>query len=610
MYYVVYTGGIVLTITAILSLFGGVGLFLYGMSLLGTSLEQLAGAGLEKILEKLTNNKFNGVALGTITTAVIQSSAATTIMVVGFVNAGIMKLVQAVPVVMGANIGSTVTGQILRLGDISTDNIFLTLLKPSSFAPMVIAIGSGMLLFSKKKKTKNTARILIGFGILFMGMTIMEQTVSPLKDNEHFREMFVMFTNPFLGLLVGFIVTAIIQSCSASVGILQAIASTGTVTFSMAFPIILGENIGKCLTVLLGSIGTNKKAKRVSIIYTLFNVIGVVVFMTLFYLYNSAIGIPFWNSVMNRGNIADIQSLFNIATTCVLLPFCSILIKISGLIIKDNQLNKINQELDILDDIFLKTPAVAIEQSKKVIISMSETVKENYSLALELLKRYDQKVLSKLNENERFLDKAETKLNEYLVKITGCNLDELDTTTVTQIMHNISDLERIGDYCVNLANVVEYNDSNSIYFSKQADKEIKCISSAVRNIISMAMEANINDVVVVASRVEPLEEVIDALKESLTDRHLERLQKGMCNVAAGISFVEIITNLERMADHCSNIAVQVIKKASGESAFDTHEHLQMIHDGVTEEYKALFKYYESIYYGYLKGKCDNLEYIK
>lgn len=597
-------------ITCIFSLLGGVGMFLYGMSLLGTSLEQLAGAGLERTLEKLTKNKFSGIALGTVTTGIIQSSAATIIMVVGFVNAGIMKLIQGVPVIMGANIGSTVTGQILRLGDISADNIFLTLLKPSSFAPMIVAIGAAMLLFGKKKKIKNISKILIGFGILFMGMTIMEQTISPIKDNEYVREMFTMFKNPLVGILSGFAITALIQSSSASVGILQAIASTGTVTFSMAFPIILGQNIGKCITVILGCIGTNKKAKRVAIIHTLFNVIGVIFFMLVVYVYQATIGISFWNNVMNRGNIADIHSLFNILTTCILYPFISTLIKFSGFIIKDKQNNKINQELDILDDIFIKTPTVALEQSKKVICNMAETVKASYELTSNLIRKYDDKALFEIDENEKFLDKAETKLSEYLVKITSCSLAEQDIRLATEIMHNLSDYERIGDYCINLADVVEYNESNDVHFSVQAQKEIKCMIAAVRNIIDITVEADLNSDVIVASRVEPLEEVIDALKESLTDRHLERLQKGICNVSAGISFVEIITNLERIADHCSNIAMQIIKKESGQDSFDAHEHLQMIHEGITEEYKELFKYYESIYYGYLKDECNEFEYVK
>ncbi len=590
-----------MTITSVLTLFGGVGMFLYGMNLLGASLEQIAGARLEKTLERLTTTKFRGVVLGTVTTGIIQSSAATTIMLIGFVNAGIMRLAQAAPVVMGANIGSTVTGQILRLGDVSSDNIFLTLIKPSSFAPLVIAIGAAMLLMSKKKRTKNIAKILIGFGILFMGMTLMEQTVSPLKDNEYFRSMFYKFSNPFLGILVGIVVTAIIQSCSASVGILQAIASTGAITFSMAFPIVLGQNIGKCFTVLLGGIGTNKKAKRVGVIYFLFNIIGVVIIMSLVYAFQYLIGIPFWNQTMNRGNVADIQSLFNIATTCILLPFTNSLVKLSGLLVKEKSKTKANHELDILDDIFLKTPSVALEQSKKVLFNMGKAIQENYDIASKLLDDYNEKEVEKLNENERFLDKAETVLGEYLVKITSCSLDEENTIMLNEYMHNIGDLERIGDYCINIANVAEYNDANKISFSKEAIKELKCLDEAVREIIDITLQASENSDVDIANKVEPLEEVIDALKASLLDRHLERLKHLNCNVGAGISYVEVLTNMERISDHCSNIAIQVIKLEHATSKFDAHEHLKMLHNGVTDSYTQMFNSYEKKYYDILNS---------
>ncbi len=590
-----------MTITSILTLFGGVGMFLYGMNLLGSSLEQIAGAKLEKTLEKLTTTRFRGVALGTITTGIIQSSAATTVMLIGFVNAGIMRLAQSVPVIMGANIGSTVTGQILRLGDVSSDNILLTLIKPSSFAPLVIAIGAAMLLMCKKKKTKNVAKILIGFGILFMGMTIMEQTVSPLKDNDNFRSMFYKFSNPFLGVLVGLVITAIIQSCSASVGILQAIASTGTITFSMAFPIVLGQNLGKCLTVFLGGIGTNKKAKRVSLIYFLFNLIGVVIIMSVIYLIQYSIGIPFWNDTMNRGNVADIQTAFNVITTCILLPFTTSLVKLSEIIIKDKLKTNSNHELDILDDIFLKTPGVAIEQSKKVLFNMGKAIQENYDISSKLLQYYDEKEVAKLNENEHFLDKAETVLGEYLVKITSCSLDEINIRELNELMHNVGDFERIGDYCVNIANVAEYNDANKIGFSGQALKELNCIDTAVRDILDITLKANEQSDSSIANKVEPLEEVIDALKVSLVDRHLERLKKTSCNVNSGISYVEVLTNLERISDHCSNIAIQVIKREHDNTQFDAHEHLKMLHEGVTDSYTKMFEAYEEKYYNILNA---------
>ena len=554
-----------MTPLSVLMLIGGIGMFLYGMNLLGEALQNMAGAGLEKILKRLTNNKIKGATVGTVVTGIIQSSAATTIMVLGFLNASIMNLAQGIPVIMGANIGSTVTGQILRLGDISSDNVFLTLIKPEAFAPVIVGVGAFILLFAKKKKTRNIAKIMLGFGILFMGMTIMEKTITPLKDNETFQNMFLTFSNPFIGILFGMVFTAIIQSSSASVGILQAISSTGAVTFSMALPIIVGQNIGKCFTVLLASIGTNKNAKRATLIDVMFNVLGGVLFVSVLYSAQYSIGLPFWNDIMNRGDIADIHTSFNVITTLILLPLSSSLIKISGKVVKDKNPSKINQELGVLDDIFLKTPPVALQQSRTVILNM-----------------------------------AETALNEYLVKITGCSLNEQETLIATELMHNVGDFERIGDYCINIADVAEYNSSNNITFSGEGKKEIKAMVSAVGSIIDITIDAIANNSLETSHKVEPLEEVIDSLKETLTAKHVTRLQKGICNVEAGISFVELITNLERISDHCSNIAVHLIQRLTEGHNFDTHEHLRRMHKGDTEEYREMYAYYEDIYYNAIK----------
>ena len=386
-----------MTPLSVLMLIGGIGMFLYGMNLLGESLQSMAGAGLERILKKLTDNRIKGATVGTAVTGIIQSSAATTIMVLGFLNAGIMDLMQGIPVIMGANIGSTVTGQILRLGDISSDNIFLTLIKPSAFAPLVIGIGAFILLFAQKKKSKNIAKIMLGFGILFMGMTIMETTITPLKDNEVFQKMFTTFSNPFVGILFGIVFTAIIQSSSASVGILQAISSTGAISFSMALPIIVGQNIGKCFTVVIASIGTNRSAKRATFIDVMFNVFGGIIFISVLYGLQYTVGLPFWEDVMSRGDIADIHTSFNVITTIILLPLYASLVKLSGKIIKSKNSSAINQELGVLDDIFLKTPSVALQQSKTVILNMAQTAMENFSISTKLLMNFD----SKLEKNYR-----------------------------------------------------------------------------------------------------------------------------------------------------------------------------------------------------------------
>ena len=587
-------------IFAIFKLLGGIGLFLYGMSLLGASLEKLAGAGLERTLERLTNNRLKGLALGTVVTGVIQSSAATTVMLVGFVNAGIMKFAQTVPVIMGANIGTTVTGQILRLGDLSGSQLIFELIKPTSFAPIVIAIGSFMILISKRRKTRDVANLLIGFGILFFGMTTMESALSPLKDSAAFQEVFFMFKNPLLGVLLGAVVTAILQSSSASVGILQAIASTGTVTFSMAAPIIIGQNIGKCVTVLIASIGTNKNAKRVVVCHLMINLIGAALFLIGIYGFQSIIGFSFWDKAMTRGNIADFHTLFNIATSLVLLPFCNGLVAISKKLLKDDAPSRADSSLALLDDIFLDRPTVALEQCRKVILSMGETIQENYAMSISLLHNFDEKTFEKLNENENFLDKCETAMGEYLVRITAKNIRREDQREVAQLLHCVGDFERIGDHCVNIAEVGQFNKEQGISFSPKGLEEIKMVSDAVKHVIDITLDAYKNDDLTAAYRVEPLEEVIDLLKEALKSHHIDRLSNGDCSVQAGISLTEFLTSAERISDHCSNIAIHVIEKLTSTKNFDSHEYQKLIHGGLTEEYKALYRYYESKYYDPIK----------
>ena len=587
-------------IFAIFKLLGGIGLFLYGMSLLGASLEKLAGAGLERTLERLTNNRLTGLALGTVVTGVIQSSAATTVMLVGFVNAGIMKFAQTVPVIMGANIGTTVTGQILRLGDLSGSQLIFELIKPTSFAPIVIAIGSFMILVSKRRKTRDVANLLIGFGILFFGMTTMESALSPLKDSAAFQEVFFMFKNPLLGVLLGAVVTAILQSSSASVGILQAIASTGTVTFSMAAPIIIGQNIGKCVTVLIASIGTNKNAKRVVVCHLMINLIGAVLFLIGIYGFQSIIGFSFWDKAMTRGNIADFHTLFNIATSLVLLPFCNGLVAISKKLLKDDAPSRADSSLALLDDIFLDRPTVALEQCRKVILSMGETIQENYAMSISLLHNFDEKTFEKLNENENFLDKCETAMGEYLVRITAKNIRREDQREVAQLLHCVGDFERIGDHCVNIAEVGQFNKEQGISFSPKGLEEIKMVSDAVKHFIDITLDAYKNDDLTAAYRVEPLEEVIDLLKEALKSHHIDRLSSGDCSVQAGISLTEFLTSAERISDHCSNVAIHVIEKLTSTKNFDSHEYQKLIHGGLTEEYKALYRYYESKYYDPIK----------
>lgn len=584
-----------MTVMSVITLCGGIGLFLYGMKLLSASLERIAGAGLERTLEKLTSNRLKGVLLGAVVTAAIQSSAATAIMAVGFVNAGIMKLVQAVPVILGANIGTTITGQILRLGDISDDNLFLMLLKPSSFAPLCITIGAAILLVSKKKRTKDFASILIGFSILFVGMTTMETTLAPLKDSPKFQQIFFLFKNPFLGVLVGALVTAILQSSSASVGVLQAVSSTGTVTFSMAAPIIMGQNIGKCVTVLIASIGTSKKAKRAVYIDLIVNLLGAAFFLVAVYGYQALVGFPFWDDVVNRGNIADFHSLFNIVTCILVFPFTNQLIKFSRHLVKNGEASKIEEGLAGLNDIFLNTPAVALEQCKKAILSMGETVRENFEIAVDLFRKYDDKKGQKLEENERFLDRTESVMVDFLLKITAKDISTTDSRLATEIMHSVSDFEKIGDYCGSLAHEAELHHEQNVTFSADGLREFSYAVEAVRAIIGMTVQAYQEENPVIAARVEPLEQTVDLMEETLKSKHIERLQSGACSTKSGISFVEVLNDMDRIASHCANIALHLTQRLSANGSFDAHAHVRDANEELSDEYKALCHYYESKY---------------
>ena len=542
-----------MNVQMILSLMGGIGLFLYGMNLLSSSLQQIAGGSLERTLEKLTNSKLMAFLLGTGVTAVIQSSGATTIMLVGFVNAGIMKLVQAIPVMMGANIGTTVTAQILRLADVNgAGNTLVSLLKPSSFAPFLVMVGAFVLLCSKKKKTRGIASIFVGFGILFVGMSTMETALDPLKESEQFMNLFMMFKNPLLAMLLGILVTTILQSSSASVGILQALASTGSVTFSMAAPIIIGQNIGKCVPVVLASIGTNKKAKRVVCV--------------------------------------------DILMSLVMYPFTAKLAKAAENIIKDGAPSRMDSCLALLDPIFEKSPALALDQCKKVVCAMGETVEENLQMAIELSVNYDEKLHEKLEQNELFLDKAETALGDYMVKVNAHSINKAENRLYTEMLNCVGDFERIGDHCVNIAEVGQYNKEQNIDFTEDGLAELKTLADATSRILNMTVSAFKGDDIMAAYRVEPLEEVIDGIKEMLKNHHIDRLQKGTCGVQAGISFLEILTAMERISDHCSSIAIYVIQRISGDMFIDKHEAAHRMHTGDSEEYRALFAYYKQQYF--------------
>ena len=586
-----------MSLISVLPLFAGIGLFLFGMSVLGAALGKIAGASLEKMLEKLTSSRAKGVFLGTAVTGIIQSSSATTIMVVGLINAGIMKLSNAVPVVMGANIGTTVTGQILRLGDIGESGLILSLLKPSSFGPILIGIGAALFVFSKAKKKKDIGTIMLGLGMIFFGMNTMETTLSPLKDMPEFTNLFFIFSNPVFGILLGMIMTAVLQSSSASVGILQALSSTGAITYSTAVPVILGQNVGKCITVVLASIGSKRDAKRVVFIDVLNNVIGMALFFCVIYGLNSIVHFDFWDTVVNRGDIANFHTLFNIITTCALLPFINILIRISNKAIKSDDVSVEEKDLALLDDLLLKTPNLAVEQARKVINSMAVLALKNLKCSISLFDDYSEKKFAKVERDENLIDRFETALGNYLLKITAADINETSNDLVVEMLHSVSDFERISDHCMNVAEVAKRNFENEIKFSDEGKKELKIIGDAVTEILTMAVEAYSKRDLETALNIEPLEQVIDSINFTLKDTHIKRLCEGTCSVEGGISLLELLTSLERISDHCSNIAIYILQalEKGKPDLNNIHSLTDRLHNEPTMEYEKMYEFYQDKY---------------
>lgn len=562
------------------------------MSMLGGALEKLAGAGLEKILQKLTSNRIKGVLLGTSVTGVIQSSSATIVMVIGLLNAGIIHLAQALPVIMGANIGSTVTAQILRLGDLGGAGVVIQLLKPSAFGAILIALGAVLYMFTKKDSSKNWGNISMGLGMIFFGMNTMEKTLLPLSEAEWFSSMLTVLQNPFLGILVGIAMTAVLQSSSASVGILQALSATGAITFSSAMPIILGQNLGKCVTVVLASVGSKKPAKRAVVLDVMVNLAGLVVFAAVIYAVQGIWGLPFWDSAVNRGNIADFHTLFNVATTLILLPMTNQLVALASKMIKDKALSSREQEMARLDDLLIKTPTIALQQARGLVVTMAESSLESYRLARKINEKYSTDDMAKLNEIEDFLDRSEFALNNYILKITPNDLSAAENRMATELLHTLGDFERIGDHAVNLAEVAHYNYENNITFSAQGLGELKMIFDAVEEVLGDTVEMYRTENLFVAGRVEPLEQVVDDLEQEMRNRHIRRLKAGQCNAQSGISFVELLTDLERISDHCSNVASNMIQRKSGHYLETPEEEVGI---ELTKPYQADFKRYSEKY---------------
>ena len=569
-------------IFGVLALIGGLALFLFGMDTLGKGLEKLSGGRLERLLEKLTSNRFRAVALGTLVTAIIQSSSATTVMVVGFVNSGIMKLSQAIGIIMGANIGTTMTAWILSLSSIEGDSFFIQMLKPSSFSPILAIIGVAFIMFSKKEKRKHAGEIMIGFAVLMTGMDAMSAAVKPLQDVPEFTNILLMFSNPIFGMLAGLVLTAIIQSSSASVGILQALASTGAVPYGTAIPIIMGQNIGTCVTAILSSIGTSKNAKRAATVHLCFNIIGTTVFMVAFYAINAFVKFDFLTDSIDAKGIATIHSLFNVCATCLLLPFANQLEKLATVLIRDSKedLEKDNI-FKALDTRFLETPAIALEQCKKLTDDMARITKESLFGAIELLDDYSEKREKELVEMETLVDRYEDELGAYLVKVSSRDLSGKEGHTVNTLLHSIGNWERISDHALNICDAAREIHEKKLSFSKAATEELAVYTRSIKDIFNMTVESFEYDDIRMAKKVEPLEEVIDDLNLMIKNRHIQRLRAGECTIELGFVLNDILTNYERVSDHCSNVAVSIIQ--TGDYGVEAHEYIGHLKD--EEEFK-------------------------
>lgn len=559
-------------IFSVLTLLGGLSIFLYGMHVMGEGLERRGGGKLKSILESLTSSPLKAVLLGTGVTAIIQSSSATTVMVVGFVNSGIMQLSQAIGVIMGSNIGTTATAWILSLSGIEGDSFLIQMLKPSSFAPILAVIGVIFVMFCKSNKKKDTGSILIGFAVLMTGMSLMSGSVAGLEDNETFAGILTLFTNPILGVLAGALLTAIIQSSSASVGILQALAVTGSITYSNAIPIILGQNIGTCATALLSSIGTTKNARRAAIAHLCFNIIGSVIFLVLFYTLNWIIDFSFIDNSINAAGIAVVHTTFNVFATVIWFPFMKQLEKLTRIIIRDKE-NDVEQE-SVLDIRFLSTPPVAISQAKRVTNEMAELAKNSMIAAIDLHKNFSPEIIAEIKSWEDKVDSYEDIIGTYLVKLSHENMNESDSRQVSNLLHCIGDFERISDHAMYVARSAEELFNKGSHFSEEAVRDLDIIEKAVCELLDITYSAFEKNDLEEAKYIEPLEQIVDNLKIKVRNNHISRLQDGVCTIENGFVFNDVLTSLVRTADHCSNIGVCLLETSKG--SFETHEYLNHV----------------------------------
>lgn len=573
----------------VLSLIGGLALFLFGMQTMGNALEKKAGGQLKNVLTKMTNNPVKGFLLGLIVTSIIQSSSATTVMVVGFVNSGIMTLHQSIGIIMGANVGTTITAWILSLMAVDGAGI-MAFFKPSSFVPVLAIIGVFLLMFNKKQKNKDTATILLGFAVLMTGMSAMSDAVSGLKEVPEFTNMLTLFSNPVLGVIAGAVLTAIIQSSSASVGILQALSTTGVITFGTAFPVLLGMSIGTCVTAMIAAIGANKNAKRATFVHLYFNVIGTAVVLALFYGANAIFRFGFVDNIVGEVEIAVAHTAFKVICTVFWFPLIKLLEKLATLTVRDTEEK---EHYEILDERLFATPAVAVDRSKAVTEKMAEISISAIDSALSLLDSYSTKKAEEILAAEKKADKYEDKLGSYLVKVSALELSDEDSNEATKLLHIISDFERISDHAVNIMSSAEEINEKKLAFSDKAKKEIITLAAAVDEITELAYRSFKENDLQAAMKVEPLEQVVDDLRDKIKSKHIKRLQEGRCTIELGFILSDLLTDLERVSDHCSNIAGLVLEMEH--QGMDIHKYLRQMKKSPESEYNKLYDEYSDKY---------------
>ncbi|MBP3413825.1 MAG: Na/Pi cotransporter family protein [Clostridia bacterium] len=566
-----------MTIFSVITLIGGLAFFLYGMSVMSDGLERMSGGKLERSLKKLTSNPFNSLLLGAGITIAIQSSSALTVMLVGLVNSGIINIGQTVGVIMGSNIGTTLTAWLLSLVGIETDNVWIKLLKPENFSLIFAFIGILLIMLSKKAKRKDIGAIFVGFAVLMFGMELMGDAVSPLADMPEFSSLLTAFENPILGVLVGAIFTGVIQSSAASVGILQTLALTGKITYGMAIPVIMGQNIGTCVTALISSIGVSRNAKKVAVIHVAFNLIGTALCLGIYYGLDSLFHFTFEDMTIGALGVAAAHSIFNVVTTIMLLPFSKLLVKLANLILPDSKKAAAQQPAALIDDRLLATPSVAISECDSLTSKMANIARDTLYKAFATIGNYTEEGAKEIFDNEDVLDRYEDELSTCLVKISADKISDSDSKRVSKILHAIGDFERLGDHAVNILKVSKELYDKGITFSESADKELKVVIAALTEILDLTTNAYKNNDLNVAANVEPLEQVIDGLVAEIKDNHIKRLQSGSCTIEMGFILSDLLNNCERVSDHCSNVAVSLIEISH--NTFDTHKYLNAVKYG-------------------------------